>query len=150
MVFSSPIFLFVFLPLVVAGTFLVPRRARNTVLLSASLLFYVWGAGAIIVLLLLSIVGNDLAMRRIAVGDESSRRRWVAAAIAGNLAILGYLEVHRFRVQQRRGSLRAARRGAASMGGRAAADWHLVLHVPGHVGGRGPVTRRGAADASSA
>ena len=46
MVFSSLIFLYQFLPLVLLLYFVIPRRflaARNLVLLVFSLLFYSWG-----------------------------------------------------------------------------------------------------------
>jgi len=40
MVFSSVTFLFFFLPAVLIGYYLVPRRARNALLVAASLVFY--------------------------------------------------------------------------------------------------------------
>lgn len=43
MLFSSMTFVFAFLPLVLAGYFLLPKRCRNGVLLLFSLLFYAWG-----------------------------------------------------------------------------------------------------------
>ena len=43
MVFSSTIFLFFFLPLVLLGYLLVGPKGRNLLLLFASLLFYAWG-----------------------------------------------------------------------------------------------------------
>ena len=43
MVFSSPIFLFVFLPLTLGLYYLLPRSAKNLFLLVASLVFYAWG-----------------------------------------------------------------------------------------------------------
>ncbi len=43
MLFSSITFLYLFLPLVLAVYLLAPRRAKNAVLLAASLLFYFWG-----------------------------------------------------------------------------------------------------------
>ena len=43
MVFSSIIFLFIFLPLVLAAYFLVPKSWKNAVLLICSLFFYAWG-----------------------------------------------------------------------------------------------------------
>jgi len=52
MVFSSPTFLFIFLPLTLLTHLLVPRRARNTCLLLASIVFYVWGAGGHVLVLL--------------------------------------------------------------------------------------------------
>ena len=44
MVFSSPIFLFLFLPIVLAGYFVTRGRLRNLWLLGMSLVFYGWGA----------------------------------------------------------------------------------------------------------
>ncbi|HEX3595658.1 MAG TPA: hypothetical protein VHU80_11160, partial [Polyangiaceae bacterium] len=58
MVFSSPIFLFLFLPLALAGFFAGPRALRTPFLVSASLLFYAWGEKQIVFLLLASIVLN--------------------------------------------------------------------------------------------
>jgi alginate O-acetyltransferase complex protein AlgI len=43
MVFSSYIFLFYFLPLVLGAYLVAPRILKNLVLISASLLFYAWG-----------------------------------------------------------------------------------------------------------
>lgn len=42
MVFSSVVFLFLFLPLFLALYLLTPRLARNAFLLLASALFYFW------------------------------------------------------------------------------------------------------------
>ncbi len=59
MVFSSNIFLFVFLPLVLVLNYLVFRRRRNlqnASLTVASLLFYAWGEPAFVLVLILSIL----------------------------------------------------------------------------------------------
>ena len=66
MVFSSPLFLFGFLPAVIAVYFLSPARARNVLLLLASLLYYVVSAGVYITILLGSILFNYLVARRLA------------------------------------------------------------------------------------
>jgi len=58
MVFSSPLFLFLFLPVALALYFGVPRAARNTVLLLASLLFYAWGEPRFVLILLASVSLN--------------------------------------------------------------------------------------------
>ena len=59
MVFSSSVFLLVFLPAVIAVYFLLNwRAAKNVVLLVASLVFYAWGEPVYIVLMLISIFGN--------------------------------------------------------------------------------------------
>jgi alginate O-acetyltransferase complex protein AlgI len=89
MVFASPIFLFAFLPYVLAAYFLAPRRLRNVILLAGSLAFYVWGEPRYPWVLPASIAGNFLAGLALA-RTESPRLRWwlLVAAIAGNLGIL--------------------------------------------------------------
>jgi alginate O-acetyltransferase complex protein AlgI len=58
MLFSSALFVFLFLPLVLALYFSVHPRLRNTLLLVASLWFYAWGEPVMAVLMLLSIAAN--------------------------------------------------------------------------------------------
>ena len=61
MPFTSPTFLFVFLPGFLAAYWLARVRwARNGLLLGASLLLYAWGEGRYVLLLLLSILANYL------------------------------------------------------------------------------------------
>lgn len=43
MLFSSPIFLFAFLPIVLIGFYLLDRKFKNYILHIISLLFYAWG-----------------------------------------------------------------------------------------------------------
>lgn len=91
MVFSSLIFLYLFLPIVLIGYFFVPNYLRNTVLLFASLLFYAWGEPKYIVLMLISIVLNYFM--GIAIDNAktiSKKRMWLISTIAANLFILGY------------------------------------------------------------
>ena len=61
MLFSSIVFLFLFLPVVLALYFLSTlghKSLRNAVLLAASLLFYAWGEKAYVLILLVSITVN--------------------------------------------------------------------------------------------
>ncbi|MFN0245161.1 MAG: MBOAT family O-acyltransferase [Planctomycetota bacterium] len=58
MLFSSTIFLFLFLPVVLALYFSVRPGLRNGLLLLASLLFYAWGEKLVASLMLVSIAGN--------------------------------------------------------------------------------------------
>ena len=60
MVFSSTIFLFVFLPAVLLGYYLLDRRFKNTFLLLASLLFYAWGEPRFIFVMIASILVNHI------------------------------------------------------------------------------------------
>ena len=52
MVFSSPIFLFLFLPVVLALTALPGLRLRNSLLLVFSVVFYAWGEVIFVFLML--------------------------------------------------------------------------------------------------
>lgn len=83
MVFCSPVFLFLFLPLVLGSYFVAPRSLRNPVLLAASLFFYLWGEKIFILVLLGSITVNYL----LGLWIERVRGRWTARAVLG-LAVL--------------------------------------------------------------
>ena len=58
MLFSSNVFLFAFLPAVLAVYYLVPRILRNPVLLLVSLIFYGWGEPVYLLLMLAAILLN--------------------------------------------------------------------------------------------
>ena len=58
MVFSSSVFLFQFLPLLLFLYYFAKDRYRNLVLLVASLAFYAWGEPKNIFLMLLSVFVN--------------------------------------------------------------------------------------------
>ncbi len=60
MVFSSLLFLFRFLPIVLLGYFILPRKYRNLFLLFFSLFFYAWGVPTYVALMLFSILVNYL------------------------------------------------------------------------------------------
>jgi alginate O-acetyltransferase complex protein AlgI len=61
MSFASPLFLWYFMPAVLAGVLIAPRSWRNGVIAVASLVFYASGTGATTLLLLSCIVVNYLA-----------------------------------------------------------------------------------------
>lgn len=91
MVFSSTLFLFVFLPVVLLLYYLVKPRFQNGILLLASLLFYAYGEPKFIFVMLLSIVLNYLFALLIAHEKHQTppwRRFWMAAAVCCNLGIL--------------------------------------------------------------
>ncbi len=88
MVFSSPVFLFLFLPLVLLAYFGLRRELRNPVLLAASLLFYAWGETFLVALMLVSIGANWGLGALVGRAEGAARRRWVAAGVAFNLAVL--------------------------------------------------------------
>ena len=104
MVFSSVEFLFYFLPITLAAYFVADRFStrtiRNVVLLIASLLFYAWSSGALVLLLVVSTVVDFVLGARVAkardAGDDRTKRLAVAASVVVNLSMLGYFKYANF------------------------------------------------------
>ena len=104
MVFSTPFFLTIFLPLALvlcwgagsAGRWFGDGRRwvpANAALLMASLLFYFWGEGWGVGWLAASVVFNHGAARAIAaLRWRGAKRAVLAAAVAGDLAMLGWFK----------------------------------------------------------
>ena len=105
MVFSTLVFLTAFLPLVLCAGWalaaisrrLLPARFAwlpvNALLLAASLFFYAWGEGSGVAWLLASILANDLFARLLHRSSRPAARKvLLAAAIAANLAFLGWFK----------------------------------------------------------
>ncbi|MCB2224376.1 MAG: MBOAT family protein [Actinobacteria bacterium] len=107
MVFSSLEFLFLFMPVVIGVYFLVPRAARNYVLLAGSILFYTWGGGVFVFILAASIAVNywagGYAADARARGDERKRNIGVAVGVTVNVLLLGYFKYANFFVDQLNG-----------------------------------------------
>lgn len=107
MVFSSSLFLFCFLPIVLACYFIVPSRHRNFFLLLASLAFYFWGENWLVGMLIFSIFVNYIfamiidGVRRPMGGDENNMagKLFLAAAIAVNIGLLSYYKYANFFVR---------------------------------------------------
>ncbi|QDU81255.1 Peptidoglycan O-acetyltransferase [Polystyrenella longa] len=100
MVFSSPLFLFLFLPLLLICYALLPLRCRNGLLLCFSLLFYAWGEPIGILWLLGSIGWNYVAGLQIGRTEGQARFRWLWIGITANLALLGYFKYTNFLIDQ--------------------------------------------------
>jgi alginate O-acetyltransferase complex protein AlgI len=95
--FTSPVFLFGYLPLVLAGFFVLPRRARHAFLFFASLLFYAWTERRYVLVLIASIVLNTgLALLVERTGDRSKRRAWLVTAVVLNIGTLAYFKYFNF------------------------------------------------------
>ncbi len=96
MVFSTPLFLFFFLPVTLAAYYLVPRRLRNAVLLLASLLFYFWGERLYSVIMLLSTAvdyTHGMLVDRFLRAGKKKKARWaVASSMVFNLGILFFFK----------------------------------------------------------
>ena len=97
MIFASPVFLALFLPLALAAYYAAPRWSRNGVLLASSVVFYAWGEAAFVPLIAASAVFNwamGLAIERTS--DRTARKRVLAAAVIVNLALLAVFKYANF------------------------------------------------------
>ncbi len=97
MVFSTPVFLYLFLPGVLLAYLLTPKALKNLLLLVASLLFYAWGEGAFVLVMLASIFMNYCAGIVIAAfRGRHAGKAAVGIAVALNLALLGAFKYANF------------------------------------------------------
>lgn len=93
MVFSSLVFIFLFLPLFFLLYFLVPnRKYRNFILLGCSLFFYAWGEPIYVVCMIGSIVMNYI----LAILMEKSTKRRKAVFILAVILNIGMLIVFKY------------------------------------------------------
>lgn len=99
MAFSSPAFIFGFLPIFLAVYFAAPSRFRNGVILVASLLFYFTDGGALTFILCGSIVVNYLMALYFCKSSGLARKVALAIGIAANLAPLLYYKYWMFVIQ---------------------------------------------------
>lgn len=93
-VFSSPSFIFVFLPLFFASYYLVPPQSRNLVILLGSILFYFVGANNVVLVLILSVPINQYIARYIYL--NSGTRRAQVALTVGIMANLAPLLIYKY------------------------------------------------------
>lgn len=97
MVFSSPIFIFWFLPMVLFFYYLVARPYRNWVLLFFSLLFYGWGEGEMLTIMLVSTLLNYFFGIRLDHSSGPAARKWILFfGVASNLSLLAYYKYANF------------------------------------------------------
>lgn len=101
MLFSSSVFLFYFLPVVLGLYFIVPRSLKNILLLMASLFFYAWGEPKYVVIMLVSIAMNyvfGLWVDRYREDTKRLKATMIAMVIA-NIGMLGVFKYASFFVQ---------------------------------------------------
>ena len=101
MVFSSELFLFLFLPVVLLIYHAIPQRltnARNIALLLCSLAFYAWGEPAVVFVMIASIALNYFLAHGI--GRYRKRARlFLVLSVALNIGALGYFKYANFIAQ---------------------------------------------------
>lgn len=92
MLFSSLIFLFVFLPLVIFLYYISPRKLKNPILLIFSLFFYGYGEPRYLLIMLLSILINYIMGLLVDYyrNNKLAERIIIIIAVISNLSIIGY------------------------------------------------------------
>ncbi len=100
MIFSSPIFLFLFLPIVLTVSLLLPgKKSRNSWLLLSSLVFYAWGQVDFILLLLAStLINYGLGLWMDRSESDTRRKHIVALAVFANIGLLAFFKYANFTV----------------------------------------------------
>ncbi len=92
MLFSSVLFLFVFLPLTLILYYIVPRKGKNLILFVCSLIFYAWGEPVYILLMLFSSTVDYVCGLLIDKGKINNNKKLqriaLIASIIVNLSLL--------------------------------------------------------------
>ncbi len=93
MLFSSAIFLFVFLPLVLLGYYIIPKNLKNLFLLLVSLTFYSFGEKELVLIILASTIVDFSAGIII---EKGYKKLGLAISIFVNLSFLLYFKYATF------------------------------------------------------
>ena len=100
MVFSNAVFLFIFLPVVILGYYILRGRARNYWLLAVSIVFYAWNKPSFTIILLTSIVLNYVgAFILEKMKKDANRKMILFLTVASNLGILFYFKYFNFTIE---------------------------------------------------
>ncbi len=99
MVFSSTLFLFRFLPIIMILYFLAPGRTKNVLLLLGSLIFYAWGEPIYVLLMLFSTISDYLHGRAIGrARSKGMKKALLVSSIVINLGVLCFFKYADFLV----------------------------------------------------
>lgn len=103
MVFSSLLFLFRFLPIVLLIYYIMPRKLKNLTLFLASLFFYAWGEPVYVVIMIFSTMVDythgRLVSRFLTQGNQKKAKLAVASSMIINLSLLGFFKYADFLIQ---------------------------------------------------
>lgn len=95
MVFSSTIFLCVYLPLVLLGYYICPKKGRNLFLLIVSLVFYAWGEPKYVFLMIFSILVNYI-FGRLMDKNRGRQKRMKLLLVLSVVIDIGLLSVFKY------------------------------------------------------
>lgn len=98
MVFSSIVFLYIFLPIMLLIYFIVPKKFKNAVMIAASLIFFAWGEIRYIFIMLVLAVMDFWCGRNIDKynGNRKKQRTYLLIDVGVNLLILFFFKYSDF------------------------------------------------------
>lgn len=123
MLFNSYVFIFCFLPVAIAGWWMLRGTSSRLLFITlASYFFYGWWDWRFLPLMIASTTVDYIAGGKIAASDSPAvRKRWLIGSLAFNLAVLGFFKYTGFFAD-------SVNRVAAAMGGAAMLPTlHLIL-----------------------
>jgi len=92
--FSSNVFLFFYLPIVLLLYYITPRKLRNLVLFVVSLVFYAWGEPVYVLLMLATVLLNYLfgGWIHLCQCKHKNAKTPLVLGVIANLSLLGYFK----------------------------------------------------------
>lgn len=96
MIFSSLIFLFLFLPIVLTFYYISNYKFKNIVLLIASLFFYAWGEPKYVFLMIILIACNYIFGLKVSSDNSSINKRWLVISVIFNISLLALFKYSNF------------------------------------------------------
>ena len=98
MVFSSTVFLCIYLPIVLGLYYICPEKLKNGFLLFASLVFYAWGEPVYVLLMMFSIAVNyffGLLMEK----KSGKKKLWLVISVIVDLGLLCFFKYTDFVIE---------------------------------------------------
>ena len=95
MIFSSVIFIYYFLPIVLLLFYIVPNKYKNFILFLASLVFYYYSEKKFLILLILSIIVN-YSLGRLITKYKDNKKVWLIISLIFNFGLLLYFKYVNF------------------------------------------------------
>ena len=95
MQFDSPLFLLLFLPLMVVIYYAVPHKYKNLSLLAFSIAFFAWGEPVFCFMLIISIILNHYFGKLISQSEGGNKKLFLILSVVFNLfvaAVFRYAE----------------------------------------------------------
>ena len=97
MIFSSPLFIALYLPVVLAIYYISPRKIKNLLLFMASLLFYGWGEPVYVSLMIFSTVVDYTHGKMVDKYRGTQKAKyWLLSSVIINLGLLGIFKYSGF------------------------------------------------------